>query len=66
VATVASNGIEEFKNSTCAKLRDVRCPVHRQPARIRFDGESLREVTVNLSGCCNRLLDLANRAIGSR
>jgi len=64
VKTAAPDGVEAFKDATCAKLRDVRCPVHRQAPKVRFRGDSLRDITVNLSGCCNRLIALANRAIG--
>jgi hypothetical protein len=65
VKTAAPDGVEAFKSATCAKLRDVRCPVHRKPPRVRFEGGSLRDVTVNLSGCCDRLITLANQAIRS-
>ena len=55
--------IERFKESTQAKLRDVRCPLHHRAPRLQFHGDSLREITVSLSGCCSRLMDLANARI---
>ena len=58
--------LERFKIATSTKLSGLRCPVHRQPPRLRFQGESLREVSISLSGCCPKLMALANHAIGTR
>jgi hypothetical protein len=58
--------IDEFKKSTARKLDAVRCPDHRQPPRLKFNGTTLRDVTIQMSGCCSKLLDLANRAIADR
>jgi hypothetical protein len=57
--------VERFKQATEEKLRDVRCPEHHQPPRIRFTGTSLRDITVSLSGCCSRVMEIANARIGS-
>jgi hypothetical protein len=61
-----SSTVEEFKEQTAQKLRGVRCPEHRQPPRLHFRGSTLRDVTIQMSGCCAKLLDLANRAIAER
>lgn len=58
--------VEQFKEFTERKLRDVRCPDHRRPPRVKFSGSSLRDVTIQMSGCCQKLLELANRAIAQR
>jgi len=58
-------GVERFKQTTEDKLRDVRCPEHNQPPRVRFQGSSLRDISVSLSGCCSRVMELANAKIGS-
>ena len=57
--------VERFKRATEEKLRDVRCPEHHQPPRIRFHGTSLRDITISLSGCCSKLMEIANARIGS-
>lgn len=57
--------VERFKQATEEKLRDVRCPDHHLPPRLRFQGETLREVSVSMSGCCAKLMQLANARIGS-
>ena len=36
--------VEQFKQATEDKLRDVRCPEHHLPPRLRFNGTSLRDV----------------------
>ncbi|HXP84760.1 MAG TPA: hypothetical protein VN841_08580 [Bryobacteraceae bacterium] len=56
-------GLEEFKRRTALKLEGVRCPDHRQPPRLKFRGASLRDVSVEMSGCCAKLIEIANRAI---
>lgn len=55
--------VERFKESTREKLRGVRCPEHHQPARLQFHGATLREITISLSGCCERLMALANARV---
>lgn len=57
--------VERFKQATEDKLRDVRCPEHHQCCRVRFQGDTLRDVGVSLSGCCDKLMELANARIGS-
>jgi hypothetical protein len=57
--------VERFKQSTREKLRGVRCPEHHQPPRLHFHGVSLDEITISLSGCCARLMELANARVAS-
>jgi 5'-3' exonuclease len=57
--------VERFKRATEDKLRDIRCPEHHQPPRLRFHGTSLRDITISLSGCCYRVMEIANARIGS-
>ncbi len=57
--------VERFKQATGDKLRDVRCPEHRQAPRLRFHGSSLRDIGISLSGCCPKLMELANLRIGT-
>ena len=58
--------VDEFKVQTARKLEDIRCPDHRQPPRLKFHGATLRDVTIQMSGCCAKLLEIANRAIANR
>lgn len=62
----APDRVQEFKQNTERKLRDVLCPDHQQAPRIKFHGTTLREVTIQMSGCCAKLIELANRAIAKR
>jgi hypothetical protein len=55
--------VERFKQSTREKLRGVRCPDHHQAPHLHFHGVSLDEITISLSGCCARLMELANARI---
>jgi len=57
--------VERFKQATEEKLRDVRCPEHRQPPRLRFQGTSLRDISISVSGCCQKVMELANSRIGN-
>jgi hypothetical protein len=57
--------VERFKQATREKLRGVRCPDHRQPPRLHFSGNSLRDIAISLSGCCEKLMKAANARIAS-
>lgn len=58
--------VEEFRERTARKVRDLRCPVHGQTPRLRFQGSTLRDITIRMSGCCDTLLELANQKIADR
>ena len=58
--------MDEFKQLTARKLEDLRCPVHRQPPRLRFRGETLKDITIQMSACCETLITLANQKIAGR
>ncbi len=55
--------LQDFKQRTGDKLRGVRCPRHHQAPRILFRGSTLRDVSIQMSGCCETLIEMANRAI---
>jgi len=55
--------VEDFKDRTARKLRDLRCPDHRQSPRLRFHGASLRDISIQMSACCDKLIALANQKI---
>jgi hypothetical protein len=59
----AIEAIEEFKERTLNKLRDVRCPDHNQTPRVNFHGRTLRDVSIQISACCQKLAALANQKI---
>ena len=58
--------IEAFKLRTERKLSGLSCPDHGRSPRLRFHGSSLREVTIQMSGCCQKLIALANQRIADR
>jgi hypothetical protein len=58
--------VEEFKKNTTRKVEDLRCPEHRQPPKVKFTGTTLRDMNIQMSGCCSQLLELANKAIANR
>ena len=58
--------VDEFKERTASKLRDLRCPDHDQPPRLKFQGQSLQTINIQMSACCTKLIDLANRRIAER
>jgi hypothetical protein len=65
VADFDTMRVERFKQSTREKLRGLRCPDHHQPPRLHFSGESLHEIDISMSGCCEKLMDLANSRIAT-
>lgn len=65
VADFDSTRVERFKQMTKEKLRGVRCPYHHQPPRLHFAGATLHDITISLSGCCEKLMAVANARIAS-
>jgi hypothetical protein len=55
--------VERFKQCTEDKLRNVRCPQHNRPPRLRFHGITLRDVGISMSGCCAKVMEIANARI---
>ncbi len=58
--------VDEFKERTASKIRDLRCPDHHQPPRLKFQGSSLKTMNIQLTACCAKLITLANRRIAER
>jgi len=58
--------VEEFKQLTLRKLEDLRCPDHRQPPHLRFQGATLRDISIRMTACCPKLAALANQKIAGR
>jgi hypothetical protein len=60
------DAVLEFKQSTGRKLLGLECPDHRQTPRLQFHGATLRDITIQMSGCCGKLIQMANKAIAQR
>ena len=60
------DSVREFMENTERKLRGLRCPEHGQAPRLQFRGATLRDVTIRMSGCCGKLIEMANKAIAER
>ena len=58
--------LQEFKEETARKLRGLRCPDHQQAPRLRFHGGSLRDISIQMSACCEKLIAVANQRIAGR
>jgi hypothetical protein len=55
--------VDEFKERTASKVRDLRCPDHHQPPRLKFQGSSLKTINIQMTACCAKLITLANQRI---
>jgi hypothetical protein len=65
-STLEQASIHDFKRATEDKLREVLCPEHRQRPRVRVIGTSIREAKLSVTGCCDKLMALANQAIATQ
>ena len=65
-STLEAASIHEFKRTTEQKLRGVSCPEHHQRPRVRVIGTSIRDAKLSVTGCCDKLMAMANQAIASR
>ena len=57
--------VREFQQRTLAKVSELKCPIHKESPKVQFNGHDLRDMTITMRGCCNRLLATANKAIAS-
>lgn len=62
----AGDAVQEFRQRTEEKVRNLRCPRHRQAPRVKFNGSTLRDVTIRMSACCDTLIQMANQAIANQ
>jgi hypothetical protein len=65
VLAAAEDAVLVFKRRTEDKIGKIRCPRHQQAPRVKFHGTTLRDVTIQMSACCDTLIKMANRAIAS-
>jgi len=56
---------EQFKQQAQRKLQGVYCPDHHKPPRLKINGHSLHDASLSLSGCCDKLMVIANEAIAN-
>lgn len=63
--TLEQTSVQDFKRATEGKLRDVLCPEHHQRPHVRVIGTSMREAKLSVTGCCDKLMSLANQAIAN-
>ncbi len=55
--------MEAFREHTSRKLRGVLCPDHKQAPRLKFRGDTLRDISIQISACCDKLSTIANDRI---
>lgn len=60
VSDKAQDGIKEMVKN---KVRFVVCPDHHQAPRLTFQGIGLKDMKVQVSGCCQKVIDAANEAL---
>jgi len=50
--------LKAVQASVTSKLASVRCPDHHSAPRITARGRSLDDLSFDVSGCCQKLIDL--------
>ncbi len=54
---------EQVRKNVQERLRRLRCPEHHQAPRVTSSGSSLATLEWSISGCCDRVVDAARRAL---
>jgi hypothetical protein len=52
--------------SITEKVRSIRCPEHGQHAKIVARGRSSKNLTFDVSGCCEKLISEVQAKLGGR
>ena len=55
--------LENLKEQIQDKLRGVRCAEHNQQPRVTVAGSSLDQLSFQVHGCCQKLIDQATKAL---
>ena len=51
------------KNQITSKVGSVKCPDHGSAAKILAKGSDLSHLTLEVSGCCSKLIDEVKRKL---
>jgi hypothetical protein len=49
--------LEQFAASIKKSVGSMRCPTHRQSPTILIQGKSLKDLSINISGCCEDFVE---------
>ncbi len=47
-----------------ARLAEVKCPVHGEAPRVLAQGDNAKSLTIEVSGCCDKLVEEAEGRLG--
>lgn len=55
--------IDTIKKDITKKAGSIRCPIHNSQAKITITGNSISKLSINVSGCCQTLIDNVTKKI---
>ena len=57
--------LQQVVDSIVDRVEDMRCPVHREHPRFLCYGENLDELSLEVLGCCDGLVDMVRHRLDS-
>jgi hypothetical protein len=53
--------MERVMETISARMEGVTCPDHNEAPRFLCSGESIDDLSIQIHGCCEKLVDMAER-----
>ncbi len=55
--------LQNVVNSIVDRIEDMQCPVHKQPPRFVCRGDSVDDLSLEVLGCCDALVDMVKERL---
>lgn len=57
--------LQQVVDSIVDRVEDMRCPVHNEHPRFVLHGDSIEELSLEVVGCCDGLVDMVRHRLDS-
>lgn len=55
--------LKNVVNSIIDRIEDMQCPLHKQPPRFVCRGDSVDDLSLEVLGCCDSLVDMVKERL---
>lgn len=55
--------VKATAEAVAKKLRSVRCPDHGQAPTVTFKAKSVKDLSWEIKGCCEKVIELATKKL---
>lgn len=55
--------LQNVVDAVVGRIEEMRCPLHKQPPRFVCRGESVDDLSLEVLGCCDALVDMVKERL---